>query len=126
MDEVPFRTATSRLLADLVRDTRRLIVAEIDLARAELSENRGHLSSGVAALVAGAVFLLAGLTVFLAAASMFLVRVGAPMDVAFFAVAATSIGIGSLLVWSGTNALQPRKLLPERSLAQISSLLGRR
>ena len=126
MDEVPFRIATSRLLADLFRDTRRLIAAEIDLAREELSESRGHLTTGLAALVGGAAFLLVGLVLLLASSSLFLIRLGAPMDVAFLAVGVTTILIGWLLLWSGTKALQPRKLLPSRSLAQISSLLGRR
>jgi len=126
MDEVPFARATPRLVADLIRDAQRFISAELDLARAELSQSRAYLSSGIAALAGGAVFVLMGLILFLVAASLFLVRLGLATDVAFFLVAAISIGVGGILLWSGKNALQPRKLLPARSLAQISSLLGRR
>jgi hypothetical protein len=115
MAEGPFAMATSRLVADLIRDTRRLVAAEIDLARAELSESRDNMSSGLAALAGGAAFLLAGLIVFLAGAS----------DLAFLAVAGTAILIGWLLLRTGMGALQPRKLLPARSLSQISSLFRR-
>jgi hypothetical protein len=67
MEEPPLATATSRLVADLVRDARRFIAAEIDLARGELAENGKHISSGLAALVGSAAFLLAGLAALAAA-----------------------------------------------------------
>ena len=125
MAEGPFAMATSRLVVDLIRDTRRLVAAEIDLARAELSESRDNMSSGLAALAGGAAFLLAGLIVFLAGASLVLMRLGMPTDLAFLAVAGTAILIGWLLLRTGMGALQPRKLLPARSLSQISSLFRR-
>ena len=126
MANKPFTTPTLHLIAEVFAQVRRLIAAEIDLARAELAENVGSAASGATALAAGAAFMFAGLIVLLAAVSVFLVRFGAPLDIACLVVAVAALMGGLLLMRSGGRALQPGKLLPTRSLAQISSLLWRR
>ena len=119
-------TPTLQLIVDLISQARRLVAIEIDLARAELAESAGSLSSGASALAAGAATLFAGFLFLLAAASAFLVRLGAPLDAACLIVAVVALLAGFLLVRSGGKALRPEKLLPARSFAQLSSLLGRR
>jgi hypothetical protein len=120
------RPTTPELIVDLVRQVQRLISIEVDLARAELAESAGSLSSGAVVLAAGAAIAFVGFIFLLAAASAFLVRLGAPLDVACLVVAAAALLAGFLLLRSGGRALRPEKLLPARSFAQLSSLLGRR
>ncbi len=119
-------TPTLQLIAEAFSQVRRLIAAEIDLARAELAENAGSAAWGASALAMGAAFIFAGLIVLLAAVSVFLVRLGAPLDIACLVVAVAALMGGLLLMRSGGRSLRPSKLLPARSLAQISSLLWRR
>ena len=126
MADKPFMTPTLQLIAEVFAQVRRLIATEIDLARAELAENAGSAASGLTALAAGAAFMFAGFIVLLTAMSVFLVRLGAPFDVACFVVAAAALLGGLLLMRSGGRSLRPGKLLPARSLAQISSLIWRR
>ena len=123
---MPARPTTLQLIGDLVRQVRQLISVEMDLARAELAQSAGSLSSGASALAAGAAVAFAGFIFLLAAASAFLVRLGAPLDVACLIVAVVALIVGFLLLRSGGKALRPEKLLPARSFAQLSSLLGRR
>jgi hypothetical protein len=123
---MPARPTTLQLIVDLVRQVQQLVSIEMDLAKAELAESAGSLSSGAIALAAGAAVAFAGFFFLLAAASAFLVRLGAPLDVACLVVAAAALLAGFLLLRSGSRALRPEKLLPARSFAQLSSLLGRR
>jgi hypothetical protein len=126
MADRTFTTPTLQLVADLITQARQLVALEIALARAELAENVGSAAYGAAAFAAGAVFMFSGLIVLLAAVSAFLVRLGAPLDVACLIVAIVALIGGLILMRWGGRALQPRKFLPTRSLAQISLLLGRR
>jgi Putative Actinobacterial Holin-X, holin superfamily III len=123
---MPARPTTLQLIVDLVRQVQQLVSIEMDLAKAELAESAGSLSSGAIALAAGAAVAFAGFIFLLAAAGAFLVRLGAPLDVACLVVAAAALLAGFLLLRSGSRALRPEKLLPARSFAQLSSLLGRR
>jgi hypothetical protein len=60
----------------------------------------------------------------LVAASLALLRFGVPMDLAFLIVAIVAIVISLLLLRSGVAALKPSRLVPAKSISQISSLLG--
>jgi membrane protein implicated in regulation of membrane protease activity len=126
MAEAPFAMPTIRLAAELIQEIRQFVEAEVDLARAEFREIGGNVSTGLAAAVGGAAFLLAGLIVLLAAGSAFLLRLGLPLDAACLIVAVVAFAIGWLLLRFAQRAWQPQKLTPARSLAQISSLMGRR
>lgn len=126
MADKPIAAPTLQLIVDLIRQVQRLVSIEIDLARAELAESAGSLSSGAIALAAGAAIVFAGFVFLLAAATAFLVRLGAPLDGACLVVAVAALLAGFLLLRSGGKALRPEKLLPARSFAQLSSLLGRR
>jgi hypothetical protein len=125
-DKTSFTTPTLRLVVELIAQARQLIAIEISLTRAELTENVGSAASGAALVAVGAAFMLAGLVAFLAAVSAFLVRLGAPLDVACLIVAIGALIGGLLLMRWGGRGLQPRNLLPARSLAQLSSLFGER
>lgn len=113
------------LLADLVRQVSSLWTIELDLARAELSESSSRAAAGLVKVAAGAVFLLAGLFFLLAALTAFLVRLGLPVDLSCLIVAVVALIGGGLALRAGAQAFQPSKLLPRRSIEQISSLMRR-
>jgi Putative Actinobacterial Holin-X, holin superfamily III len=126
MADKEIATPTPQLIDDLIKQLRQLASSEIDLVKSELAQSAGSLATGVSALAAGAGIVFAGLVVLLTAGGFFLVRLGAPPDVAFLIVAVAALLGGWLLIKSGGKAIQPGRLLPARSLGQISALLGRR
>jgi hypothetical protein len=73
----------------------------------------------------GLAFLGVGVGLFFVAISLFIARLGVPLDLAFLVVALVTTVAGLLAVRSGARNLQPSRLLPEKSISQISSLLGR-
>jgi hypothetical protein len=113
------------LLTDLVRQVSSLWTIELDLARAELSESSSRAAAGLIKVAAGAVFLLAGLFLLLAALTAFLVRLGLPVDLSCLIVAVVALIGGGLALRAGVGAFQSSKLLPRRSIEQISSLMRR-
>ncbi len=117
---------TVELLLDLVRQGRELLFVELSLARAELAESGKALSSGLIAIAVGLVLLLVGLGLVFVAVSLFLVRFGVPPDLAFLIVALTVIVIGLLAMRLGARSLSPSRLVPAKSISQISSLFGGR
>ena len=116
---------TLELAAELIRSGRDFLAAEVDLARAELRESAAAASSGLSRLAAGAAMALTGIVILCAALVAFLVRLGAPLDVACLIVAIVAIVTSLLLLRSGARVFREIRLAPARSLAQISSLLGR-
>ena len=116
---------TLELAAELIRSGRDFLAAEVDLARAELRESAAAASSGLSRLAAGAAMALTGIVILCAALVAFLVRLGAPLDVACLVVAIVAIVTSLLLLRSGARVFREIRLAPARSLAQISSLLGR-
>ena len=97
----------------------------VGLARAELSESSSRAAAGLVKVAAGAVFLLAGLFFLLAALTAFLVRLGLPVDLSCLIVAIVALIGGGLALRAGAQAFQPSKLMPRRSIEQISSLMRR-
>jgi hypothetical protein len=115
---------TLDLLSELSRQVRSLAEIELSLVRAELAERGGQVSSSLAKAAVGLVFLLIGLTLIFVALSLALQRFGIPLDLGFLIVALLMIAAGSLALFSGLRALKPARLVPTRSLSQISSLIG--
>ena len=115
--------STIELLLDLVRQSQELLRIELSLLRAELSERGSLIATSLTALAVGLVLFLAGLGLILVAFSLLLVRFGVPLDLAFFIVALAVMAAALLFVWSGVRGLKPSRLVPARSISQISSLL---
>ncbi len=118
--------STLELLLDLVGQVRELTRIELSLARAEVSEGARRIPSSLAAVVAGVVLLALGLGLILVALSLALLRFGLPLDLSFCIVAAAAIVVSLILVRAGAAGLKPSRLMPARSISQISSLLGGR
>jgi len=111
------------LLLDLVRQSQQLLRIELSLVRAELSERGRLVATSLTALAVGLVLLLAGLGLFLVALSLSLMRFGVPLDLAFLIIALAVFATALLFLWSGVRGLKPSRLIPARSISQISSLL---
>ncbi len=115
---------TLELLLDLVGQVRELARVEVSLARAEVREGARQIPSSLAAVVAGVVLLAAGLLLILVALSVSLLRFGLPLDLSFFLVAVVTLIVSLILVRVGAGGLKLSRIVPARSISQISSLLG--
>jgi putative superfamily III holin-X len=115
---------TLELLSELAEQTRALVQIELSLARAEFRERGALISSSAMKVGVGLVFLPIGLSLILVALSLALRRFGIPADLAFLIVGLLVIAGGSLALISGFKGLKPVRLIPSKSIAQISSLLG--
>ena len=115
---------TIDLLRDLIRQGQDLARVEFSLVRAELGERTGLVASSLVALVAGLILLPLGLGLILVACALALTRLGVPLDLAFLIIALAVIVVGLVLVWVGVRGLKPSRLIPAKSISQISSLLG--
>ena len=116
--------STVELLLDLVRQSRELLLVELSLTRAELAERGSSISSGLSAVAVGLVLLPIGLSLIFVATSLFIARFGVPLDLAFFIVASVVVVAGLLAPRWGVRSLKPSRLVPARSISQISLLLG--
>ena len=116
--------STIELLLDFVRQSQQLARVELALIRAEMSERGGRVASSLVALAAGLILLPVGLGLILVGCALLSTRFGVPLDVAFLILALAVIAAGLLLVWMGVRGLKPSRLLPAKSISQISSLFG--
>ena len=116
--------STVELLLDLVHEARELLVVELSLARAEVVERSSSISPGLSALAVALILLPIGLGLIFVAASLFIARFGVPLDLAFLVVALVATIVGLLALRFGLRSLKPSRLLPVKSISQISTLLG--
>ena len=116
--------STIDLLLDLVRQSQELARVELALVRAEVRERGGRVASSLVALVAGLILLPVGLGLIIVACALLLTRLGVPLDLAFLILALAVIVVGLGLAWAGVRGLKPSRLIPSKSISQISSLLG--
>jgi Putative Actinobacterial Holin-X, holin superfamily III len=116
--------STVELLLDLAHEARELLQLELSLARAELAERSGSISSGVSAMAVGLAMLPICLGLVFVAASLFIARFGVPLDVAFLVVALMATIVSLLALRFGVRSLKPSRVLPVKSISQISTLLG--
>jgi uncharacterized membrane protein YqjE len=115
---------TFELLGKLAEQMRSLVQVELSLVRAELSERGASIPSSLTKVGLGLIFIPIGLTFIFVAISLALLRFGIPADLAFLIVAVGAIAVGCLALISGLRGLKPSRLVPSKSLSQISSLLG--
>jgi hypothetical protein len=101
-----------------------LVQIELALVRAELRERGALISASATKVGVGLVFLPIELALIFVALSLALRRFGIPSDLAFLIVALLAIAGGSLALISGLKGLKPVRLIPSKSISQISALLG--
>jgi len=107
-----------QLLRQLTRDVPELVVKELALARAELTDSMQATKTGIAAMVGGGAVLLSGLVVLLMSAVYGLSIVMAPWLAALL-VGAVVVVIGLVMVSAGKKKLEPGALRPDRTLHQL-------
>ena len=111
-------------LRDLLDQVRELTRVELSLFRTEIRERTSGIPSSLIAVVVGGVLLCISVGLVLVAAGLSLLRFGLPLDLAFLIVAVIAIMISLILLRSGVAALKPSRLVPTKSISQISSLFG--
>jgi len=115
---------TLELLGELAEQTRSLVQVELSLFRAELRERGASISSSLTKVGVGLIFLPIGLSLIFVAISLALRRFGIPADLAFLIVALVAVAAGACALVSGLRGLKPSRLVPSKSISQISSLVG--
>jgi hypothetical protein len=108
------------LLSTLVNQFTHLVRTEGELARAEVSEGLSRMGTALALVVAGAVLLIPALVVLLSAAVSALVENGMSSSIAALIVGGIVLLIGIVLVVVGMKSLKPKRLIPNRTLGQLS------
>ena len=112
------------LFSDLWRETTRLIHAEAELAKAEMSQKVSEFQTGLVAMAIGGAVLFAGFIVLLlaAAAVLFLVPRSDPEHALWLApliVGVTVVVAGAIGVAKGRRDLKAAKLAPERTMRSL-------
>jgi uncharacterized membrane protein YqjE len=105
------------LLRRLATDVPDLVVKELALARAELTESMRETRAGLIAMVVGVGVLMPGLFVLLMAAVYGLATVITLWASALIVGAVVTV-IGAAMLHAGKKKLEPDHLKPERSLHQ--------
>jgi hypothetical protein len=113
----PERSVTS-LLSDLARETTRLFRQEVALAKAEILGKLGQMGTGAAELVAGGLIIYGGFLALLAAAILGLAHVLAAWLAALI-VGVVAVLIGAGVVLKGRRDVEPRNLVPDRTLRSL-------
>ncbi|HTI88895.1 MAG TPA: phage holin family protein [Alphaproteobacteria bacterium] len=108
------------LLSTLVNQFTHLVRTEGELARAEVSEGLSRMGTALALVVAGAVLVIPALVVLLSAAVSALVENGMSSSIAALIVGGIVLLIGIVLVVVGMKSLKPKRLIPNRTLGQLS------
>src|ERR1700738_1411625 len=111
-------------LLDLFDQVREFMRVEFSLVRAEISERASGMPSSLTAVVVGIVLLPIAFGLILVAVSLFLLRFGVSLDLAFLIVAVVTSAVSLLLLRLGVAGLKPSRLVPAKSISQISSLFG--
>lgn len=106
------------LLRQLSRDVPDLVVKELALARAELTDSMRATKAAIASMVGGGAVLLSGLVILLMSAVYGLSNVVEPWLAALL-VGAAVVVIGMVMVSAGKKKLEPHAFKPDRTLHQM-------
>lgn len=106
------------LLRQLSHDVPELMIKELALARAEITESMAHTKAGIASMVGGGAVLLSGLVVLLMAGVYALSNVVAPWLAALI-VGAAVVVVGMAMLAAGRKRLDPRAMRPDRAMHQM-------
>lgn len=110
------------LFSDLWRETSRLVHAEAELAKAEISEKVSEVGTGVAAIAAGGAILFAGFIVLLFAAVgalQLMLQTEHAIWLAPLIVGLVVMIAGYVALRSGRKELKASSLTPDRTLESV-------
>jgi hypothetical protein len=120
MTDIHSDRSIPNLFSSLVTQLTNLVRTEGELARAEISEGIGRMGTALALVVAGAVLLIPALVVLLNAAVAALIENGMTASVAALIVGGVVLIVGIVLVMVGIKSLKPNRLIPSRTIGQLS------
>jgi drug/metabolite transporter (DMT)-like permease len=118
--ELPWPRNAFAAATDAFSQAADLVHLEFRLARTEVQEKATAVQAGLMFIIPGAVLLAAALFLVLQAIVVGLVQAGVPAWLATLLVAIGSIVVGGILVMVGKKRLQPSRLIPERTLGELS------
>lgn len=107
------------LFAELSRETTTLVRAEMQLAKAELSQKAAQTGKDVGFLAAGGAVLYAGFLALIAAAIVGLGQLGLTWWVSALLVGIVVAAVGGFLVWQGITDLRKGNLAPTQTLQTL-------
>lgn len=107
------------LMAELSRETGRLVQKEIELATTELSGKISDATRSVAVAAAGGALVHAGLLVFLAALVIGLAQLGVQPWLAAVIVAGVTMIAGYAFVRKGTSTLRRTRFAPQHTIETL-------
>lgn len=113
------RSSTTSLLGEALSQTSRLVVAEIQLVRVEMSEKIATAVKAVVALVVAAIFLLVAMIFLLSGLVALLIGFGLSASNANFAVGGAIAVIAIVAILVAARGLSASRLKPGRSLRQM-------
>ncbi len=113
------RSSTAGLLGEALSQTSRLVAAEIQLVRIELSEKISTAVKAVLAIVVAAIFLLIALIFLLSGLVALLIQFGLSASSANFAIGGGIAVVALIAIFAASRSLSASKLKPGRSIRQI-------
>lgn len=119
MSDVPENRGLATLVSDLAQQVTMLLQTEGKLLRAELTENARKAGAGAIEVLGGAICLLAALMVLLQALVIALANAGLGAGWASLLVGVGVASIGMILLRTGSAALSPSELSPDRTQEQL-------
>ena len=114
------RSSTASLLGEALSQTSRLVAAEVQLARLEMSEKISTAVKAVIAIVVAAIFLLVAMIFLLSGLVALLVHLGLSGSNANFAVGGAIAVVAIIAIIAASRSLSASKLKPGRSMRQMS------
>ncbi|MBK8868430.1 MAG: phage holin family protein [Dermatophilaceae bacterium] len=113
-----------QLVASATRDVSTIVRAEIDLAKAEISEGVKHGGKGAGMFAGAAFFGLFGLGFLLTALAWGLVALGLPTWAGFLIVAVLLFVGAAIFALIGKKALAKAKPVPEKAIASTQETIA--
>ncbi len=113
------RSSTASLLGEALSQTSRLVAAELQLVRIEMSEKIATAVKAVVAIVVAAIFLLVAMIFLLSGLVALLIRLGLSPSNANFAVGGGIALVALVAIFAASRSLSASRLKPGRSIRQI-------
>ena len=109
------------LFSDLLNQLTALFRTEARLARVEMSEKLSKAGAGLGMIVFAAVLAIPAMVILLQAAVAALIENGLQPHWSALIVGGATLLIGIVLALAGFKSLNPRKLMPQKTIDQLQS-----
>jgi hypothetical protein len=120
MSSATFDKSIGQLARDALADLGAIVSKEMRLGRTEVAEKVDRVASGLSGIATGVAILIPGITVILFAGANALVELGGVSPwVSMLIVGVVASLVGYLLLQAGRKNVQPSKLAPTKTLANV-------